>query len=250
MSYFAPTQSANKPLKNGIIIVCEDSKGNYYYLDKKVRDCQPNAVGIKTLIVNSQDAGGATQAHKLAAYAIQAINDSNKSFYGDDPSGEIPPEPFYNEAYCIVDVDNNHITPYRAGSSTSSLTQAYTLIDSENSKSRGITYHLIVSNECFEVWYMLHFQDLTTPLYRRKSHLKALILPDKSNSIEFLLLKHAGRNNKKYEGYFEIMRDKGDESAALSRAKSLKSGSIDHAPNDNPSTDLFVLIDRLNTFKT
>lgn len=69
---------AIKPLKYGILIVCEDTNSNYRYIEDKVNACQPksNATQIVDFkFGNSADAGG-TQTNKLVDYAIKKLSNS------------------------------------------------------------------------------------------------------------------------------------------------------------------------------
>jgi hypothetical protein len=45
------------------------------------------------------------------------------------------------------------------------------------------------------------------------------------------------------------MKTKGDENTAIERAKALQAQSKGSRPFDNPSTDFYVLIERLNELK-
>ena len=119
-----------------------------------------------------------------------------------------------------------------------------------------INYKLLLSNECFEIWYILHFQDITERLYRGTKPQKdivGLIKPDGSNSINIILrtFTEVGIHSQKaYNGFFEIMQEKGNESAAIQRAKNLAKSK---SPTDkfalNPSTDIYILIEMLNNLR-
>ena len=88
-------------------------------------------------------------------------------------------------------------------------------------------------------------------MYRKNSSEKNNIRADKTNSIEFLQANYLGANNKSVKNYFErIAINKGDEAKAIERAQNLQKKSKTSNPCENPSTDMHVLITRLNSFKT
>ena len=102
-----------------------------------------------------------------------------------------------------------------------------------------------------EVWYILHFQDITEPLYRKKSAERGNIRGNKTNSIEFLQAQYLGANDKGVKNYFRrIDENNGDEAKAIKRARNLQEKSKTSNPCENPSTDMHILITRLNSFKT
>ena len=81
---------------------------------------------------------------------------------------------------------------------------------------------------------------------------KSNIKSDKSNSIEDLVKRLTFINSKKQKNtdeFYEIMKTKGDEKAAIERAKALQAKSKGRRPFDNPSTDFYVLIERFNELK-
>lgn len=96
---------------------------------------------------------------------------------------------------------------------------------------------LAYSNDSFELWYLLHFQEVSTSLHRR--------------TIDQKLSNHLGRTYKsrhksKVEDLFDITQN--TLSDATNRAKRLHTAalSIDSlAENINPSTTIHVLIELL-----
>ena len=238
--------STQKPKKYGILIVCEDTNSNFQYIDAKKQDCAPNAVEVDFALKNSIDAKG-TQAHIIANYGVAEIQRKNNNFKNDNPT-----EPdFYKELYCVIDVDDNDTTSTR-GSSISLLQQAYNSIDTANTANNKVNHQLIVSNECFEIWYILHFMDITIPLYRGTSPQIAQGLMADDNKIAEALNNYTkiGKNSQKtYRHFFTKMKE-GSEQKAIERAKSLENKSTNTKPFDNPSTEIYKLVERLNKFKT
>ena len=238
MMNLTPKITGQKPRKTGILIISEDSGANFKYLNDKVASCRPNAANVFPLLKNSTDAGG-PQPTKIVDYAIQKLKAENLIYKNGEAEND---DAFYKEVYCIVDVDDNV--------SNGTLNRALSSIAQENAANPAIKFHLIISNECFEVWYILHFQDITEPLYREKSAEKGNIRADKTNNIEFLQKRQVGVKNKKFQDYFDLMKRIGDEAKAIERARNLQEKSKTSNPCENPSTDMHILITRLNSFKT
>ncbi len=84
------------------------------------------------------------------------------------------------------------------------------------------------SNDAFELWFVLHYQDLQTSTPRAQ--------------LEILLTKH---RKKKYEKGTDLYAEiKPKRSIALKRAAKLFKDA--HSPaDDNPSTTIHILIERL-----
>ncbi len=111
----------------------------------------------------------------------------------------------------------------------------------------------MLSNECFEIWYILHFQDITEPLYRGRGNTQDLA--NDSNLIRKWFGSLAGisvveKKQKKRNDLFHIMQSKGNEAEAIERAKKLEADSKTKNPTElfssNPSTAVYKLIERLN----
>jgi uncharacterized protein YdaT len=234
MAHYQTATVKAETLQPIIMIVCEDSNSNYKYLNSRAAK---DKIFIRIAFYNSTHAGGA-QANKLAKFTLDEISKQNNE-------GNM-----ITEAYCVLDVDDNMIMPVK--SLTKHLTKMYEDFDEANKNNPSVKHQLIVSNECFEIWYILHFMDITEKLYRKNSAEKSNIKPDKSNSIEDLVKRLTFINSKKQKNtdeFYEIMETKGDENAAIERAKVLQAQSKGSRPFDNPSTEFYVLIERLNELK-
>ncbi len=116
----------------------------------------------------------------------------------------------YDEVWCVFDVDD-HARLHDAR---------------QQARSHGI--ELAVSNPCFELWALLHFQEQTAWLDRDK--LRSFIkrhLPDYRKALPFHILK---------SGYAEAVR----------RAEHLDQRCEERdCPGDNPSTGVYRLTERI-----
>lgn len=90
------------------------------------------------------------------------------------------------------------------------------------------TIFVAYSNDAFELWYVLHYQDLRTRTHR--------------DQLIKLLSSHLG---KKYEKPNDVYREiKGLRSKALKRAANLLMPKV-HPENANPSTTIHQLVEKL-----
>ena len=102
----------------------------------------------------------------------------------------------------------------------------------KNAKKEG--FGVAYSNEAFELWYLLHFEFLSTGIPRRDYILKL-------NS----LLGH--RYKKNSESIYDELLEK--QSTAIKNAENLVKEYNPHVPSrDNPSTSVHLLIKELNKF--
>lgn len=256
-------KKVTQKINYGIVIVCEDTNSNYTYLQKKIKSRIPNTIdtvflntvfldsyGNQILTQNSSHVGH-TDPYNITIHGINTIDAKNKEYQNGNPNTPL----FFRELYCVVDVDDNI--------SNGTLARAYAQIYIAQANSQ-IQYRMICSNECFEIWYILHFHDIIFPIYRGTNTQKnrGIINSNGSNQIEKILKKaiswqqipaHKKPNTKKnkiksFEYFFEIMQSEGNEKQAIERAILLLNNSIKTCPSDNPSTELHILIEKINTF--
>jgi hypothetical protein len=89
------------------------------------------------------------------------------------------------------------------------------------------------SNECFELWFMLHFEQISTAIFRK----------DYENKLQTSFKKIGVDYQKNLSGIFNKILTLQPE--ALKRAKKIfKENQIEN----NPSTSVFLLVEELNKF--
>lgn len=106
----------------------------------------------------------------------------------------------------------------------------------ERAEAEGI--YVAYSNECFELWFILHFEFLNTAIGRNKYYEKL-----------------TGLLSKKYEkntsDIYYLIKDK--ESTAIRNAKNLEKLHSDAGVTSyermDPSTSVYKLVERLRSFK-
>lgn len=101
--------------------------------------------------------------------------------------------------------------------------------DGEMADDFGTVWHCVPSVQCFEVWYYLHFEDLTVGI-ERKAYIKKI--------NEFIKRKGFAEQYKKNREnpYDWIKSVGGDVDAAIKRAKK-------KAPLTDPSTEVYKFVE-------
>lgn len=119
----APTRTVGK----SILIVCEDSKASPDYFNKFRHKLRLNAVNNAVNVeVCGKECG--SDPKSVVDYA-KLKSDVRNSTIRDS----------YDEIFCVVDVDN------------------HTTLGDAIQTARDNSIKLIISNPCFEYWYILHF---------------------------------------------------------------------------------------------
>ena len=163
-------QKRRKP-KPVILIVTEGSQTEPKYFEH-YRTRQTN---IDIRVVGSRSSAGETDYISLIRKAIeyQAKNDLSVS-NGDS-------------VWVVADGDVNHNNPDPVTNKNQQLMKARKMANSKN-------IQIVISNPCFELWYLLHFQ-YTTRYLKNYSAVRAMLvnyLPDyeKSEDVFSLLAPH------------------------------------------------------------
>ena len=124
----------------------------------------------------------------------------------------------YDQIWCVFDRDDWSISDFNNA------------IKSAKKEGFGVAY----SNEAFELWYLLHFEFLSTGIPRSDYILKLTSL-----------LGHKYKKNS--ETIYDELLEK--QSTAIKNAENLVKEYIPHGPSrDNPSTAVHLLIKELNKF--
>lgn len=129
-------------------------------------------------------------------------------------------KPPYDEVWVVFDKDEFPAEKFNAA------------IDLAAKEEIGHAY----SNEAFELWYILHFEFLNTPISRSQYVAK--------------LKKLLGSYKKNQGNIYQLLQKKGNESAAIKSAKRLFDElSTGNPAAENPTTLVYLLVERLNEFK-
>lgn len=195
-----------REVKKPILIVCEDSKSSIYYLRSKIKDLNLSPIDIEV------DGNSDSSPNSVVKYAIRRKKEQTSKAKKNGIEE-------YESIYCVMDVDE-HATL-------------------KNAIQQALDNALIpiVSNQSFELWYLLHFMEYSTAFIHRDDILKKLKV-------------HLGKEYDKADSkIYEHL--KGGEDKAIQNAKKLKQSaeieSNQRQPLRNPSTDVFILIEKLNS---
>lgn len=126
-----------------------------------------------------------------------------------------------DQIWCVFDVDDFY------KNNKDELEKAVKKAENKNIK---IAY----SNRCFELWLMLHFEQISTAIYRKNYEEK----------LQKFFKKIGISYEKNMRGIFELLQPHQKE--AIKRAKKSFVNRID----SNPSTSVFMLVEELNKFLT
>jgi hypothetical protein len=235
-----------KPL-GSILIVFEDKKSSRYYIQSKIDALDLNKQ-TQIEIYTDKDEGG-EDPKSTAEFALEKIEKLNKNLKEE---GRLP----INQVFCVVDVDSHDAdnnNPHK------NKVRDCVQICQGNSNS-NLEFVPIISNECFEVWYILHFKILgdskpiSRPMSRGKSKKTRKFIADDERTDK-LLGKYLGSAYAKNETdiYTVLQNANADETQAIANAKWLETY---HRKNENvlmepyyftnPSTNVYRLVERLN----
>lgn len=195
-----------KAVKKPILIVCEDSKSSVLYLRAKTKDLRLHVTDVE--VSGKSDSAPVSVVEYALERKKQNLREAKRN--GTEP---------YDRIYCVMDVDDHP-----------KLKEAI-----ESALANGLIP--IVSNECFELWYLLHFIDYSTKTRSRKE-------------INKELEKYLGKKYDKSDtDIYSVIKSK--ELNALKNAdrlyKDARKESNERYPMRNPSTEMHMLIEYLNS---
>ena len=182
-----------------ILIVCEGVATEPEYFEEFCRDLR----AVVELVVD--DRGGSPKTLVERAVEEKRVADRSAKRSGD-------PNARYSEIWCVFDVDAHPLVPEAK----------------EQARAHGI--RTAVSNPCFELWLLLHFQDQTAFIER--------------NDAQAACRRHMPGFRK--HAPYELLRDRYD--AALARAIDLGQRNVlDGEPDKNPSTGVGSLTEAIRS---
>lgn len=186
-----------RPLRDRILIVCEGEKTEPNYF---------RAFPVKIDVVEIQIQGVGANTASLVRDAIRRKDEARQKG-----------APF-NQVWCVFDRDEFPAVHFN---------EAFRLA---NENGVLIAY----SNQCFELWYFLHFSFNDAALHRHAY----------AGKLNALLGRPYRKNDS---GMYAALKDR--QPTAIHNAKKLLSRYSPQCPEkDDPSTTVFQLVERLNEF--
>lgn len=196
-----------------ILIVCEGSKTEPQYFDE-IR----SFYRIHTANVQVRHSQFGTQPLQVVEYAEEL-------FVLGDAARSILPRAF-EQVYAVFDRDDH--TTYHVA-----LAKADALKDSlRNDLGHKVHFKAVPSVPCFELWLLLHFEDVLAPIHRTDVYTR--------------LRQHLPGYEKGQAGYFQRTQDKIPDAVVRSVDLCLQTTAVN---GQEPYTELHNLVQLLTTLK-
>ncbi len=229
--------------KHGILILTEDSKSSAFYFKSK---CKYWDLKTTAECLDDEDCTLAVDVIGLGRAPISLVNYAMKkckmSFSEASNRKAVP----YAEIYCVIDVDEHE-----------TLQKSIELAKRFNRKnSYNARIIPIISNVCFELWYLLHFADFTTKeLYRENTSNNPAFkkyIPKNRNLFALLDNYLTIPYEKSIQNILNVLIISGaSEEKAIKTAKRLEQHHLRLNYDKqlhlcNPYTNVYKLVERLN----
>ncbi len=198
-----------RPKRRFYLIVCEGTKTEPHYFEGLKRKLLPHVLELVDLSIKG-----------TGLNTLGLINESLKM----KEKIESQPGRVVDEVWAVFDRDsfpNHHF-------------------DTAIAKAKELDVCCAWSNEAFELWFLLHFQDFQNAMRRQDYQSKLEQELSRCIGKPFLYVKNS-------QAMFDLLNQYGSEAQAIRRAKQLEaqfSGRTDYA-NHNPCTTVYTLIEKL-----
>jgi RloB-like protein len=203
-AYKKQKKQENKPVVVYFLIVCEGEKTEPNYFKGF-----PKQIG--KVVYDIEFDGGGINTLKVVETAIELRNKSTQK---------------YDRVWAVFDRDS--FPP--------------NLFNSAILKAAAHDIECAWSNEAFELWYLLHFQNRVTPMSRE----------DYKKAIETAINEKIGRKKTRFKykknalDMFDVLNQYGNQEQAIKWARDLNNNFMgEDFANFNPSTQVFKLVEEL-----
>jgi hypothetical protein len=193
-------RSARLESRPRVLIVCEGRKTEPSYITDVNRDEEVRLVDI---II--EKGGGTPKSVVERAVAMKRESEKEAARRGDDLLA-------YDEVWCVFDVDE------------------HPMLKEAQQQARDNEIKLAISNPCFELWFVLHFQEQNAHIHR--------------HDVQRMCRAHL-KGYKKEANYADLRE--GYPQAVERAAKLEERHARDGQPGVNPSTAIYRLTERLRS---
>lgn len=207
-----------KEYKDSILIVCEGEKTEPHYFE-----------GFPISNIKVKTIGTGRNTESLVVEAIRKWTEFANEYE------------YYEKLWCVFDRDSFDPSTYEGAFNTVAHENKRLNKKYQKKVGREITISIAYTNEAFELWYLLHFDYIETPLIR--------------SQYETMLTKRMGKKYEKNDPsmyqFFEKLakrtNNKQGQNFAIRNAKKLRERIGGKLPrNVNPSTQVDKLVMELN----
>lgn len=203
-------RTAQRQSAERLLIVCEGEKTEPLYL-REIRQ----ALRLPSANVQVQPAAWGTEPLRIVDYAKHLLTKGNRAL-------EIHPRSF-DRVLTVFDRDEHH-TYHDALQRIAALNGRL-----ENDELVKVPFQAVVSVPCFELWLLLHFEDVSAPIHRDEAVAR--------------LRAHLAGYAKGQGSHWGATRDRLD--AATRRAEALVAAGRMAEDGIQPYTDMHELVHRL-----
>lgn len=196
-----------------LLIVCEGEKTEPLYLGEIRR-----AFRLATAHVQVWPSADGTEP-------LQVVDYAERLFLEGDRAKAIDPLAF-DRVIAVFDRDD-HATYHPALTKAQALNLAH-----ENDDGEPVPFQAVASVPCFELWLLLHFEDVMAPVHR--------------NEVYARLRGHLPAYEKGQGGHFAATRQRLDTATARAVVRAAQTTAHD---GREPYTDMHTLVNLLMTLK-
>jgi hypothetical protein len=190
------------------------------------RKTEPNYFNEIRIVYRLSTASVAVRPSELGTAPIQVVQYAQELFEKGDSHKGIQPRSF-EQVYAVFDRDD-HDSYHDALEQAESLDRTL-----KNDAKQWITFRAIASVPCFELWLLLHYEDIQAPLHR--------------DEVMHRLKQHLPSYDKGASDVFKNTQAHLD--VAISRAKKLAERFSAHTEDEEPFTAIVNLVELLRALR-
>lgn len=214
-----------------IIIACEDSVSSPTYFRQIVKDLIRNkTITQDSFVIPPHD--GRTHPSGVLLTLKEYISKDDKK-YSD-----------FKHKWIVIDRDIERVNG--GGHTQEDYNKA---IEQSKNKEEKLRVEVAYANDCFELWYLLHFNYVNTPILRDKIVVDLITeLKNLDNKTFSKLNKKSIKDKSFTEEIFKAIKGKQLDAINNSERLLLSHGKIHDPENKNPCATVHKLVEILNTF--
>lgn len=226
-------QSGTRDRIPDVIISCEDTESTPEYLNQIVKTLiKSRIITQDSFIIVPEDILKGTNPSKVLE-RLRKYKDSNGKIYKD-----------FEHKWIVIDRDIERVNG--GGHTSADFNKA---IQSSRNIRQDLNIEVAYSNDSFELWYLLHFDYICTPILRDELNIRLIKKLKEKNPTKFRDVDKKKIKTKEYTKliYEELLEFQ--QKAIRNAKKLLESYEETHNPERDPSTTIYKLVEILNNLK-